>query len=304
MSPGGPSARELAVSVGMFLLTFASAVASYGVFFGGEGDPFADPGILLASERLRDSVTFASCLLGILLAHEMGHYVVARMHGFALSLPLFVPFPNLFGTLGAIIRLRSPPRSRQALLEMAVAGPLAGAGVAFGLLVVALPWTLPAPPLPPGAGILVFADPLVVRLIGTLVTGAPPDALAMFHPAAMAAWVGCFLTGVNLLPIGQLDGGHVLNATVPRVASRVSRYGPLVLVAGGWWWPGWFVFGALLFFLAPGRPLRVPDAPALPARARILAIVAAVLFVLTFLPVPVRDEIAPADTDAPPGTPP
>lgn len=281
-----PARREVLIAVALFVATLATSVVSYAVFFGE-----APVGARLPNRgELSDGLAFGSALLAILLAHEMGHYVVARLHGFALSLPWFVPFPNLFGTLGAVIRLRSLPRTRQALLEMGVAGPMAGAVVAFVLLWVSLPWVEPGAPLAEGEPIMVFQDPLLVSVVGFLTTGAPPDRLAVYHPVTMAAWVGCFLTGVNLLPIGQLDGGHVLNAAAPRVARLVSRVGPLLLIAAGYWWPGWIVWGVLLLLLSAGRPLPVAEHPPLPLRSRVLAALALVLFALTFLPAPIVEE--------------
>ncbi len=280
-NPGGPGRRELVVALVLFAATLTSCVFTYAFLFA-EGGSTA-----FSALRLRQGVAFGCSLMGILLAHEMGHYVVARLHGFALSLPWFIPFPNLFGTLGAVIRLRSLPRSRQALLEMGAAGPLAGGLVAFVLLYVSLPWASPAPDLPDGATVLLFQDPLLVQLVGILHTGAPPDPFATYHPVTMAGWVGCFLTGLNMLPVGQLDGGHILNALSPGVARVASRVVPVLLLFGGYWWPGWAVLGLLLLFLAAGRPLPVESSAALPVRSLVVAACAAVLFALTFLPTPV-----------------
>lgn len=261
-----------------FVATCGSCLVSYAFFFGG--------GSLFDAANVRDGALFSAALMAILLAHEMAHYVVARLHGFALSLPWFLPFPNVFGTLGAVIRLRSLPRSRAALLEMGAAGPISGCVVAFALLWVSVPWTHPPEPLPSGAIVVIFQDPLIVRLVGLATMGAVPDPLAVYHPVTMAAWVGCFLTGLNLLPIGQLDGGHVLNALWPDRAPFVSRLGPVLMVAAGFWWSGWFFLGALLFFLSAGRPLPVEARGPLPLRARLVALVTLALFVLTFLPRP------------------
>jgi membrane-associated protease RseP (regulator of RpoE activity) len=277
------------VAVVLFVASSASSGAMYSLFFADEGSPAA-PGWTRAGQ----GALFSAALMAILLAHELGHWFVARIHGFSLSLPWFLPFPNAFGTLGAVIRLRSLPRSRQALLEMGVAGPLAGAAVAFALLWVSLRWAVPGPPLPPETTIWVFEDPLVVRLVGLLTTGEAPDRLAIYHPVTMAAWVGCFLTGLNLLPIGQLDGGHVLNATSPRLASVLSRVLPLLLIVAGFWWTGWLLWGVLLLLLSAGRPLPIASGPALPGRARVLAACALVLFILTFLPQPFVVETTPA----------
>ncbi len=283
MSRRAPERRELAVSIVLFFATLASTTVMYALLFA-EGDGVLGP------ERLRQGFAFGAALMAILLSHEMGHYVVGRLHGFHVSLPWFVPFPNPFGTLGAIIRLKSLPRSRQALLEMGAAGPLAGGVVAFVLFCVSLPWTHPAPPIPDGATVWVFQDPLLLSLTSLLTVGAAPDPLAVYHPVTMAGWVGCLLTGVNMLPIGQLDGGHVLNAVAPRAAPVVSRVAPFALLVAGYWWPAWGVLGVLLLLLSAGRPLPVEQSPPLPARAWVVATCVAVLFALTFLPMPIVER--------------
>lgn len=241
-----------------------------------------------------DALGFAFALMGVLATHEAAHYVVARRHGFSLEPPVFLPFPFAFGTLGAVIRLRTPPRDRVALLEMGVAGPLAGAVVAFTVLAVTLPLTGPDIAVPVGTEVLVFHDPLVVTLIGTLVAGGPPGRFAVLHPAALGAWVGCMLTGINLLPIGQLDGGHVLNALVPRAARAASIAGVAALLVAGWWWTGWYVWAGMLALLGGWKPLPVPDGGTLPVRTRVLAAIALAVFALTFMPVPVSvEQVAP-----------
>lgn len=251
-------------------------------------------GGLLSGASWADALTFSFCLMGILLAHEMGHYVVARMHGFELSLPLFIPFPGGFGTMGAVIRLKSAPKSRQALLEMGVAGPIAGAVLAFVMLAVGLKLPTGAGPVPaPGEVVLIFNDPQIVRILGTLLNGEPPGRFAALHPAALAGWVGCMLTGINLLPLGQLDGGHVFNAVLPRWAAMLSLTGAVVLLAAGFLWPGWFVWGAMLLLLGAWRPMPVGVQPSLPLRSRVLAGVAILLFLLTFMPVPLETDVWP-----------
>jgi membrane-associated protease RseP (regulator of RpoE activity) len=172
---------------------------------------------------------------------------------------------------------------------MGAAGPLAGAAVAFVLLWISVRWATPGTDWPDGSQVLIFQDPLLVKLVGVATTGAAPDPLAHYHPMTMAAWVGCFVTGLNLVPVGQLDGGHVLNALAPRWARRVSRVAPFVVTAGGLLWPGWFLAGALLFFLSVGRPLPVPVDPPLFFCARLVAVCALVVFVLTFLPAPIAE---------------
>jgi len=235
-------------------------------------------------------VKFSGALMSILLAHEMGHYWVARRHGFRLSLPYFLPFPTVFGTAGAIIRLRSRPPNRTALLEMGAAGPLAGMLFALVALCLGLPHTAQAPALEPGAYII-FNDPLLVKWIGWCVLGEAPDRYASFHPFALAGWVGCLVTAINLVPIGQLDGGHVVGAAFPRFARKISLALVLLAVVGGFFWPGWWVWAVLIWFLGGRENLEVPNHPGLTTRARVIAWTTLVVFVLTFMPVPVEEEI-------------
>ncbi len=240
-----------------------------------------------------DAAVFAGALMGILGAHELAHGWAARRHGFAVSLPQFIPFPAAFGTMGAVIRLRSMPTTRRGLLEMAVAGPIGGALPAFACLTAGLGMSRGVASPAPGSSYAVFADPLVVRLLGTLLRGAPPDRLEVLHPLALAGWVGCMLTGINLLPIGQLDGGHVWNALAPRTARWISWAGVAALAAAGFAWSGWWVWAAVLVLTGAGRPLPVPDAPAPGMRGIAWGLVALALFVLTFMPVPIVLEQAP-----------
>lgn len=245
----------------------------------------------LAAEPWPEAAACAVGILGILLAHELGHYVVARRHGFELSLPLFIPFPSLFGTLGAVIQLRSEPRSRQALLEMGAAGPLAGFVVAVLLVWAGMHDVRPPPEMTPGQLVGVSDDPLIVKLLGTWVNGAPPGRYVQYGPMASAGWAGCFLTGMNLVPIGQLDGGHVVNALVPGVARYVTWAVMAAFLVLGMGWSGWWVWLGVLLVTRASVPLpRVPLEPGLPWRSRVVVALVLVAFVLSFIPVPFTTE--------------
>jgi membrane-associated protease RseP (regulator of RpoE activity) len=178
---------------------------------------------------------------------------------------------------------------------MGAAGPLAGAAVSFLALAVGLPLG-GGPVLPePGSSILIFRDPLAVKVFGTLLLGAPPDRYALLHPIGLAGWIGCLLTAINLLPIGQLDGGHIAAALFPRRARLVARVLLGVLVVGGLAWPGWTVWAVVLVLLGAWRSLPVPGHPPLSARARWVALAAGLAFLLTFMPVPIEMEDVPPD---------
>jgi membrane-associated protease RseP (regulator of RpoE activity) len=279
--------KELRNAVGLFLLTLVSVYFTYGWLWS-DGSPLRD------GQTIRDSVVFALALMSILGAHELAHYWVARRHGFALSLPYFIPFPMAFGTLGAVIRLRSLPKSRTALLEMGAAGPIAGAVLAFLYIGIGLPGTIPieAPPIvEDGVEVLIFGNPVIMDQIGVFVLGQAPGRYDVLTPLALAGWVGCFLTALNMLPIGQLDGGHVLTGLCPRWAPWLSKiFLGLLFLAGVWFWTGWAIWGVLLLIMGAWENLEVPLEPPLSRRAVGVAIVAVVLMGLCLMARPLEME--------------
>src|SRR6266851_6549493 len=193
-------------NVVLFLLTVLSTlVAGSGAFFA--FNPLVEP------RRLLEGIPFSFTLLAILGTHEFGHYFTARAYGASVSLPYFIPAPPplLFGTLGAIIRMRSPARDRNSLFDIAAAGPLAGLVVALPALWIGLGWSKVAA-LPEG-GNVVFGDSLLMRFMTWLAFGPlPPGHDVFVHPVALAGWVGLFVTALNLIPVGQLDGGRIAYA--------------------------------------------------------------------------------------------
>jgi len=175
---------------------------------------------------------FAATLLAILVVHEFGHYFTARARGAAVSLPYFIPAPPVIfmaGTLGAIIRMRSAVRDRNALFDIAAAGPLAGLAVALPAALLGLAWStlVPAPPGPH----LVFGESILTRVLVWLRFGALPDGMVVStHPIADAAWFGFLVTALNLLPAGQLDGGRIGYALLPRHHATLGRITVAALV--------------------------------------------------------------------------
>ena len=321
--PLATSQGEQSIAVVLFVATLACVYMVYGFQWHG-ANPLTDGDAAWASAK------FSVALMAILLAHEMGHYIVARRHGFALSLPYFLPFPAAFGTFGAIIRLRSLPGSRTALLEMGAAGPLAGFVVAMVAIWLGLPGTVehvapelvwsgglealdaqaaePGPVMAWILGVLSFivpevrpgelqlmilANPPVMDLLGELSLGHAPGRYASLDPLAMAGWVGCLLTAINLLPIGQLDGGHIFNALWPRWSRRVSKLLLGVAFVAGWAWAGWAFWAVLLLLLGAWVSLPVPEAPGLTRRAKLVAMLALVSFLLSFMPRPIDIEAMP-----------
>jgi membrane-associated protease RseP (regulator of RpoE activity) len=242
--------------------------------------------------RLLLGVPFSGTLMLILLAHEMGHYLYCVRYGVHATLPFFIPAPTLIGTLGAFIRIKSPIRSREALFDIGIAGPIAGFTVALITLVAALSLSKPLPPGVPDSGI-VIGYPLVFhfaqRLLGAFGvsgSGQIPLSAAYLHPTAIAAWVGMFATALNLLPGGQLDGGHIVYAVSPRLHKHVSRLTVGILLPMGFLlWAGWLIWALLLTISGVRHPL-VPAWPGLRTNRKLLALLALLMLILTFVPEP------------------
>ncbi|HEY6303066.1 MAG TPA: site-2 protease family protein [Terriglobales bacterium] len=225
---------------------------------------------------------FSLTLMFILFAHEMGHYLYARHYRVYATPPFFVPFPSLIGTLGAFIRIKSPIPSRAALFDIGIAGPIAGFIPACVALVYGL--SLSYPIAGSAASDIQLGFPLAFHLAARVSHIAQLSALSL-HPIAAAAWVGMFATALNLLPGGQLDGGHIVFSISPRLHRWISLITVVVMVPlGKYLWTGWFLWAVLLTLT--GRHPRVPRYPEVTGRRRALALCAALMLALTFTPAP------------------
>ncbi|HET7791501.1 MAG TPA: site-2 protease family protein [Gemmatimonadales bacterium] len=244
-------------------------------------------------------LAFSVPLLAILLAHELGHYVTARRYALDVSPPYFIPvplFPVFIGTMGAFIRLRTLLSDRRQLIDVGAAGPIVGFLVALPALVVGLVLSHPVAPSADVHGLMLFfgGDPALAlgdsSITWVLWRAVFPHAAAVaVHPLAAAGWFGIFVTMLNLLPISQLDGGHILFAALPAAHRRAALAFWLAIVVLGFLWVGWTVWGVLVLVLSRGRfghpPVLDAYRPLPPSRRR-LAWVSLALFALTFMPVP------------------
>jgi Zn-dependent protease len=227
---------------------------------------------------------FSLTLMFILFAHEMGHYLYARHYRVFATLPFFVPFPSLIGTLGAFIRIKSPIPSRAALFDIGIAGPIAGFIPACVALVVGLSLSQPVVHSSPLSE-LQLGFPLAFYLAANLLHISVPLSGLSLHPIAAAAWVGFFATALNLLPGGQLDGGHIIFSITPKFHKWISLLTVFALIPlGKHMWTGWFLWAVLLVLTA--RHPRVPRYPSVTGRRRALALCAALMLVLSFTPAP------------------
>jgi Zn-dependent protease len=292
------SYRSLLLAAGLFLLTlltsllagahFAAAyarnqAASFDAFFRTFPLAYRHPSLLLSG------LPFAVTLLTILLAHELGHYFACRHHHIHSSYPFFMPAPTLIGTFGAFILIRSPIRSTRALFDVGASGPLVGflfalPALAYGVLHARI---IPALALDANADV-VFGVPLVLKLMTAVLQPNAQAADLLLHPVGRAAWVGLFATALNLLPVGQLDGGHIVRSLSPRVHRWVSLLMPLVLVPFGiFLWRGWLIWATILLGLRFFRMAPIYDPTPLDPDRRFGAFLALVVFILCFMPSPI-----------------
>ena len=275
---------RVGLNVALFLLTcLTTLVAGSGAFL--SFDPFENPA------RILSGAPFAFTLLAILGVHEFGHYFTARHYHASVSLPYFIPAPPpfLFGTLGAIIRMRSPARNRNSLFDIAAAGPLAGLVIAIPAILLGLEWSTVAPV--PAGGHIVFGDSLLMRLLIYLKFGPLAEGMDVFiHPVALAGWVGLFVTALNLFPVGQLDGGRIAYALFGEWHRRISiaTFGGLIALGVGFWSLNWIVFAGLILVLMGFHHAPPLDDLTPVSRGRyVLGVFCLILLVLLIPPVPI-----------------
>ncbi len=303
------------VNVLLFALTVLSVLLA-GAIYGYSGpfpkDPLGQIWTLLT--HLWIGWPFAVSLLAILLAHEFGHYFVGRARGAAVSLPYFIPLPlSPLGTMGAFIQMKQLPKNKRALFDLAVAGPLAGLVVAIPVLLYGLSQsTLSTVTAVPGfvsegnsllylaAKFVIFGKllpavpnlsgmPLLLHWIGYFFTGQPSPIGSldvMINQVAWAAWAGLLVTFLNLIPAGQLDGGHVIFTVFGK---RVNVILPVILVATvllGFFWNGWWLWAFLIFLLGRSHAEPLDQITQLDPSRKALAVMMLVIFLLVLMPVP------------------
>jgi membrane-associated protease RseP (regulator of RpoE activity) len=288
--------KSLAIAILLFLLTlistlavgaqYASAYASgqtpdFDELFSIYGNLLVHPQVLLAG------IPFAFTLIGILLAHELGHFFACRYYGISASYPYFLPAPTLIGTLGAFIRIRSAIYNRKALFDVGLAGPVVGFLFAVPALAIAVYYSRVVP-FSEAHSVVVFGQPLVLRLlVAVLRPGVAPGDL-LLHPVGRAAWVGLFATSLNLLPAGQLDGGHILYSVASKYHKKITLAVALLLVPLGiYFWKGWIMWAVLLLAIGFRHPPLMNRWEQLDRPRFLWAAVAVVIFALCFMPMPV-----------------
>jgi membrane-associated protease RseP (regulator of RpoE activity) len=308
------------VNLILFLFTLLSVIW-VGTIYSYEGpvpEDFSEQ-IKMLFSNLELGLSYGLSILAILLAHEFGHYLAARYHKADVTLPYFIPFPfSHFGTMGAFIQLKSPPKNKRILHDIGVAGPLAGLFVAIPILLIGLALSpvseISLIDIPDGSILTVEGNSIVYLASKYLIHGellpAPQDyggvqplfywirylftgypapiggRDVMLHPMAWAGWAGLLVTALNLIPVGQLDGGHALYVLLGKKASRVYPYIVAVLTLLGLVWSGWWLWVGLIYFFGQRHAEPLDQITQLDSRRKLVAIVVIILFFLLFTPIP------------------
>jgi membrane-associated protease RseP (regulator of RpoE activity) len=274
-----PPIRPNRIQVALFAATIVSTLTMYPLVQG--ANPFTDVKVL------QDTLLFSATLLTILGLHELAHFAVGRFYSVDVSLPYFIPAPNLLGTFGAVIRIRSAIHHRRALLMIGAAGPIAGFVAAVPAVILGVAQSQ-VQPLEGDLGLLIGAPPIFGWIIDSIHGDLGPDRVLSLSGMAFAGWAGLFLTAFNLLPLGQLDGGHVVYALFGRRTLWVSLpVLALLIVMGSTLWIGWLVVGLLvLVFGLRHPPVSDPLRP-LGRLPMVIALIALLVFLICFTPVPI-----------------
>ena len=295
--PRRPSARSLLLACALFLLTlctclvagthFAIAYAhneavSWDEFIGAFSLIYRQPLALAAG------LPFALTLLAILLAHELGHFFACRHHHIHSSYPLFVPFPSLIGTLGAVILIRSPIRTTRALFDVGASGPLVGFLIAVPALIYGIVHGKFIAGLSvPAENKIILGAPLLLQLLAPVFHHGANAANLLLHPVGRAAWVGLFATSLNLLPAAQLDGGHIVRSISQNAHRICSILLPVLLAVLGFrYWPGWYLWAAVLIGIRFMRTLPIYNPEPLGSQRLGAAFLSLLIFLLSFMPAP------------------
>lgn len=232
-------------------------------------------------------IPFSFSLMAILTCHELGHYFVSKRYGLVTSLPYFIPVPfHFLGTFGAIIRMKSIVPSRKALLRIGMAGPLSGFFVALIVSIIGIIYS-EVKSAPATGTYLRLGDSLLFFILGKIVHPSIPEGMDIFlHPMAFAGWIGFLVTSMNLMPIGQLDGGHIAYSVLLKNQKKLYLPVIIALIGFGILWQGWIIWGLLAFILARKEPLIQDTLTPLSKKEKFYALLPLIVLVLTFIPQP------------------
>jgi membrane-associated protease RseP (regulator of RpoE activity) len=318
-----PKPSKIWVNILLFVLTVFSMLYVGTMYtLGGTYDGPAAPSMAILLPYIRQSlgggIAFTVSMLGILLAHEFGHYFMARYHKTEVSLPYFLPFPNLLGTMGAVILTKEIPRNKKVLLDIGIAGPLAGLVVTIPVLFIGLatselhqlPGVLSNEIAFEGNSLLYLAVKYLVHgmwlpqpadfgnlspliyWVRYFFTGQPLPHGGLdvtMNSVALAGWAGLLITGLNLIPVGQLDGGHLIYGILGKRTQKIVPFIVGALLLLGFVWTGWWLWAMLILFFnrRHGEPL--DEVTPIDSTRKLLAIFGLIIFILIFIPVPMTN---------------
>ncbi len=231
---------------------------------------------------------FSLTLMFILGTHEIGHYLASKKNGVSATLPYFIPAPSLLGTFGAFIKMKSPIPDRKALLKIGVSGPIAGFIIALPATIIGLWLSEVREPSQMKGGISLGSSLLLSFLTKTILGVTDDSADILLHPVAFAGWIGLFVTALNLLPMGQLDGGHIVYSLFKGGHYYLSRIIFISLFPLGFFWEGWFFWVAAVFVFGLRHPQLIDETAPLDMGDKVLGIIALIIFVITFIPIPFK----------------
>lgn len=313
------------INLALFIITLFSMIFGYSFFYGDLSLLFGEKITITALyDSLESGVIFAISMLAILLAHEFGHYFAARYHKTNVTLPYFIPLPlSPLGTMGAFIRLKEPPKNKRSLLDIGITGPLAGLIVAIPILILGLSLSeVQVIDVQPGYSVIMEGNSMVYLLSKFVVFGQilpePSSYIGLnpilywvryfftgqpfplggldviIHPVAWAGWAGLLVTALNLIPAGQLDGGHIIFTLVGKKARLLWPIILAALILLGFVWYGWWIWAALIFLLGRVYAEPLDQITELDPNRRLLAMLGLAIFVLVFTPVPLMVSAAGA----------
>ena len=273
--------KRLLLHLILFIITFFTTVLA--------GALQSGVNILEEPEKFHKGLPFAFTLMSILLAHELSHYIASRKHNVEATLPYFIPAPTLIGTFGAFIKMKSPVTTRKALLDIGISGPLAGFIVSVIVSVIGL-YLSRVIPVQETKDALSLGDSLLFSTLSQLILDYQPGSEdVLLHPVAFAGWIGFFVTSLNLLPIGQLDGGHIAYALFGERHAYLSKVLiPVLFLLGIFLWEGWALWAIVLLLLGLRHPPIFYSEIPLDGTRRFLGWLGFFIFIITFIPEPFK----------------
>jgi len=269
----------------LFIATFISTTLA-GAYLTDNVIPWEAPG------RIYLGLPFSLTLMLILLSHELSHYFMSRRHNVSATLPYFIPAPTIVGTFGAIIKMKPPIYDRKSLIDIGASGPIGGFIISVAAVIAGLSYSkvLPLDSIHNQADSFAFGPSIIFYVLVKLILNIEGSAyFVSLHPIAAAGWVGLLVTSLNLLPIGQLDGGHITYALFGEMHSLIAKITiPVLIVLGILYWPGWIIWAVLMIIIGFRHPPVVYPSIQLDGRRKLVGWISLVIFILTFTPAPVQ----------------